>query len=52
MNILKYYSIIVIGIAALLNLVLIVKENDKNKRESSFVAALLEIPVLIYLILN
>lgn len=52
MNILKIYSIIIIAIALILNLLTLLKEERKDKRISAFMSICLFIPIWYYLLKN
>lgn len=52
MNILKIYSMIIIAIALILNLLTLLKEGQKDKRISAFMSICLFIPIWYYLLKN
>lgn len=52
MGFLKWYSIILISIASLINLFALVKDEDGDKRVIQLISILIYVPMLVYLILT
>ena len=52
MNILKIYSITIIAMALILNLLTLLKEGQKDKRITAFMSICLFIPIWYYLLKN
>lgn len=52
MFILKIYSIILLTISMILNIVYMLKDNEINNRISRFISTSLFVPTLIYIILG
>ncbi len=50
MNILKIYSLIIIGITLILNLFQILKSDKKNSRMAAFISFIIYLPVFIYFV--
>lgn len=52
MNILKIYSIIIIAIALIVNLLTVLTDNQKEKRITAFISVCIFVPILYYLLKN